>query len=129
MIWIISAILLGLILGILGVYFSRVAYGLFFTVFIASILFLPSEFTHFNLHGHVMIKPEGFAHLGKKLAGLPEYIQWAGFLFVIFFFLARIITWFMTRLNIIPSIRLDDVDPMERTIEEYGYNPDEYSYH
>ena len=129
MIWIISAVLLGLILGVLGFYFSKLAISIFVTLTLsitATLLLIPGVEVE-NISGwessHNYIDILYF--LGGRFTTLPEHIQLAALLFTISFFVARIITWFLVRMSLMPRIFGTETCRVERMMEEYSYDSDD----
>jgi len=125
MIWIIGAIALGLILGVIGYYFSKAAYSLFITT-----MGLFGAFS-FSLVDNVAVESTGqlseFRLLDllfkavDNMGYLPQHIQLAIVVFIATFFIARIITWFLTKMNVNPKEVESTSDRKQRILEQYGY--------
>jgi len=126
MTWILIAIALGLILGVLGYYFSVQAFDFFVTAIIIVMSFSIPVGSSFSQE---LAKPGGYYNIielfAKQINRVPDYIQWAALLFAVSFFLARFVTWFLTKLNILPEIFNSKPNLTERAIEEYGYDKDD----
>ena len=104
MIWMVGAILFGVILGVLGFYFRTVFFHL---VPLSGFIFLIfARMNRGKLELADINKPKwDDVNLSEMI---PESAQWAVLFFVMSFFVARIAIWFLTMKNILPSYAEED---------------------
>ena len=137
MIWILSAIGLGLGLGIIGYYFSKAAYSLFtlsLTLFVFCSSYIRALTGGGTSNGASMDIPLGedgttnIPGAGKliyraidNMGMLPEHVQLSIILFICAFFTARIGTWLYTGVGKKPKKVETKADRKKRILEQYGY--------
>ena len=136
MIWTLSAIGLGLGLGVLGFYFSKMAYSAF-AGSMALFVFLSSYVTQVSpdmvskdssltipISETGSISEGGSVNLLFRFVDnmglLPPHIQLALILFVVSFFVARIGTWLYTRLSVKAEKVESNADRRQRILAQYG---------
>lgn len=143
MIWIASAMGLGLGLGVLGYFFSKAAYSLF-TLSMSAFVFGSSYLG--GLMGIdttpskvvVPVGEDGGTNIGAlgnviyraidNMGMLPEYIQMAIVVFIVTFFLARIATWGYLAFHPKKTVVEDRAAFKKRVLAEYGYKDGELPY-
>ena len=143
MIWIASAVGLGLGLGVLGYFFSKAAYSLFtlsITAFVFGSSFIgglmgidttPSEVV-------VPVGEEGGTSIGSfanvfykaidNMGMLPEHVQKAIIVFIVTFFLARLATWGYLAFHPKKTVVEDRAAFKKRVLAQYGYKDGELPY-
>jgi len=136
MVWIVSAILLGLGLGVLGYYHSKTAYSLF-VISMALFVFLSSYAKGLmsqNYSGSADIyipigedgttSAEGLGYLMfnavDHMGALPQHIQLSIILFAVAFFVARIGTWVFTKLSVEPDRVETNAERKQRILAQYS---------
>jgi len=124
MIWIIIAIILGLTLGALSYYFTQTVGVLFYLVMMLVVIFtlmLGATYKYDFFAANLTTFPNFVEFVVKNFGNWPNHIQWSALLCVISFFFARIITWLLTHLSILPAFRGSSANHMQATREEYDF--------
>jgi len=143
MVWILSAIALGLGLGVLGYYFSKAAYSLFLTsmslfVFSSGII---AEKLGVERPAGVVKVPGGeegsqsvlavgnvFFRAIDNMGMLPHHIQLSIVCFIVAFFLARIVTWGYVQFYPKKVVVEDKAARRKRVLAQYGYTDGKLPY-
>jgi len=136
LIWMGSSVLLGLILGVIGYYHSKLAYS-FFTLTLTGFVFLSSYAKALiggspsNATVTVPMGEDGSTNIGglgnllyraiDNMGMLPPHIQLSILLFVGAFFSARIGTWLYTGVGRKPKKVESNADRKKRILKQYGY--------
>jgi len=144
MIWILSALILGVGLGILSFYHSEIAY---FSVISVMILFVNMSSSVIELSPEMVPKPGvpaeaviagegGVSEVGlliliyrfvDHMGLLPWYVQFSIILFTLSFVAGRVSIWAHTHFKDAPETIETEENRKKRILEEYGYK-DELPY-
>ena len=136
MIWVISAVILGVGLGVLGYYFSKTAYSLF-VISMGLFVFLSSYAKSLMPHSasgvsniDVPVNDSGMTdgiglirlmfNAVDNMGMLPTHIQLSIVVFIFSFFIARIGTWVFTKFNVQPERVETNTDRKQRILAQYG---------
>jgi len=136
MIWMASAVVLGLILGIIGYYHSKLAYSAFM-LSLSGFVFLSSYAKGLMGGGgggasmNVPIGSDGSTDIRgagnlmfraiDNMGMLPPHIQLSIIIFIGAFFVARIGTWFYMGVGQKPKKVESKADRKNRILAQYGY--------